>query len=187
MLLSEKKDHKTYSVGLDISLTSTGVYTFPINHDEWYGWALQSTVTEGNDTSRVISMSDDILDALRSLPHTPAIAVFEDYGPINRTSGKVAQRAEICGILKYHLLYEFQIPVVAISPPSLKSFATGNGKAPKKQIIDRSNQLGYFPETSDEADAYFAARLGWKIFAGEKTGAAFHRTNPMNRIPYNQS
>jgi Holliday junction resolvasome RuvABC endonuclease subunit len=132
-------------------------------------------------------MSNDILDCLRSLPHAPAIAVFEDYGPINRTSGKIAQRAEICGILKYHLLHEFGIPVIATSPTSLKSFAVNNGKAAKKQIIDRANQLGYFPETSDEADAYFAARLGWKIIVGEKTGAAFHRTNPMNHIPYNQS
>jgi len=167
----------SYVVGIDASLTSFGVYCLPTNNSDWYGWSLQSNSKDGDDTSRIMELATDTVSALLSLPLPISIAVFEDYGPINRTSGKITQRAEICGIVKFHLL-TWGVPIVMVSPNSLKSFASGNGKASKDAMLTAANKLGYYPDTHDEADAFHAARLGQSILNGDITGASFHRSNP---------
>jgi hypothetical protein len=103
---------------------------------------------------------------------------FEDYGPINRFAGKITQRAELCGIIKYHALAIWKVPVLMLAPTSLKSFATGKGKASKDDMMRAAHKYGYYPETHDEADAFHAARLGYYIHRGTKTGVSYHRVNP---------
>ena len=167
MLFPNPKPNKTYCVGVDGSLTSTGVYCLPIGHDEWYGWATITNAKSGSDTRRVMDMAADITDCMDNLPYAPACVVFEDYGPINRTSGKVAQRAELCGIIKHHVLRVLRIPVITIPPTSLKQFSTGKGNSDKNAVRTAAAKLNYFPETHDEADAFFAARLGACIYHDE--------------------
>lgn len=167
-----------YVVGLDPSLTSFGVYCLPINHDEWYGFSLQSNAKDGNDTSRVVELAKEVADTLLDLPYPVAMAAFEDYGPINRTSGKITQRAEICGTLKSFLLIGMKVPIISLPPTSLKSFATGNARASKEDMLTRANNYGYWPDTHDEADAFFAARACENIIQGRKIDVSFTRVNP---------
>lgn len=169
-----------YSIGLDPSLTSFGVALNPIGpvDDEIYHFALQSTAKDGSDQTRINTMVDLLYEALGDLDGDIQIAVFEDYGPINKTSGKITARAEICGVLKRYFLTERRIPIVAVAPKSLKSFATGNGNADKKQIINACARFGVYPDTSDEADAYFLSRLGKSILTGTRIGIPYQRYNP---------
>lgn len=81
-------------------------------------------------------------------------------------------------MLKHHFLRLRKIPVIMVSPPSLKSFATGKGNAKKEQMLAACAERGYFPESSDEADAYWAATLGDRILTGGKIGVQFTRVNP---------
>lgn len=179
LLPQEIQDQKIacFSVGLDPSLTGFGVYCLPINHTDLYHWTLQSIASE-SDTRRVLSLADAVIEDIANLPHPVAVACFEDYGPINRMSGKICQRAEICGILKHHFLTARRAPVITIGPNALKTFATGNGKASKEDMLNQAAREGFYPNTNDEADAYFAAKVGLRAFKGTKVGASFERVNP---------
>jgi crossover junction endodeoxyribonuclease RuvC len=178
MFLQNNPENKTYSIGLDPSLSSFGSYFLPLNHDEWYGFTTMTDTKHGTDTRRILDVAEEILQSIANLPHAPAIAVFEDYGPINRTSGKVTQRAEICGILKHHLLRIAKLPLIMVPPPSLKQFATGKGNASKDMILDAAAKHSYYPESTDEADAFFLAKIGERIIKGQTVGVSFNRVNP---------
>lgn len=160
-----------------MSLTSFGAYCAPLTDGDWYGWVLQSNARDGSDTRRVIDIAEAFIEDLQKVK--VGIITFEDYGPINRTSGKIAQRAEICGILKYFALTTLRVPVVTVPPTALKSFATGNGRASKEMMLDAAAKHGYYPDTNDEADAFFAARLGSFVANAQKTGVSFTLTNPV--------
>lgn len=107
-----------------------------------------------------------------------AIAVFEDYGQVSARAGKITARAEICGIIKRHLLLERKIPVILVSPPALKKFATGKGTASKDQMLDAAAQQGFITTENDEADAFFASSVGCRIMRNVRTGIDFTRVNP---------
>lgn len=178
MFQSEPHKDQTYSLGLDASLSSFGVYFQPINHDEWYGFTVETKTDHGTDTRRILDVAEEILQSIASVDHRISIAAFEDYGPINRTSGKITQRAEICGILKHHLLRVAKVPIIMVSPGALKEFATGKGNAGKPAMRDAAARHGYFPESDDECDAFFLSRIGQRLLNGERVGVAFHRVNP---------
>ena len=168
----------SYSIGLDASITSFGVYCAPLGNADWFGFAVCSEAKEGSDTTRALEIADEVISHLNGLRHPISIVTFEDYGPINRTSGKIAVRAEICGILKHHFLRTLRVPVIMVPPNSLKQYATGKGNASKEAMLDAAAALGYYPETSDEADAFFAASVGRCIMQNVRTGVSFHRVNP---------
>jgi Holliday junction resolvasome RuvABC endonuclease subunit len=168
---------KTYSVGLDASMTSFGLYAYPINHSEEYNMSVGTDPKHGPDTRRVIDTADEIIDVMHSLPYAPKIVCIEDYGPINRTSGKVTQRAEMCGIIKQWVLLS-GIPLITVTPNSLKKFATTKGNASKEDMLLAAHSLGFYANNADEADAFHAARLGEYILMGYDHGADFTRINP---------
>ncbi len=178
MLQQDHGQGISYTCGLDASITSFGVYCAPIGKADWFGFTVGSDSKAGTDTARVLDIAEEVIRNLSYLPHPISIAVFEDYGPVNRTSGKITARAEICGILKHHFLCTLSIPIVMVSPNSLKQYATGKGNASKEQMLEAAAELGYFAETSDEADAYFAASIGRCIQMNVRTGASFTRINP---------
>jgi hypothetical protein len=114
---------------------------------------------------------------MQSIARIHAVCI-EDYGPINRTSGKIAQRAEMVGIIKHYVLRVLQVPLITVPPTSLKQFATGNGSSKKEAMLNEANKLGYFPNTNDEADAFFCAKLAERVITGGQIGIDFTRTNP---------
>jgi Holliday junction resolvasome RuvABC endonuclease subunit len=176
MLQQNPPKSETYCVGIDASLTCTGIYCHPTKGDEWFGWSVQSIASDGLDAKRCADIAQDIIEALDTL--NIVNITFEDYGPINKFAGKLTQRAEICGIIKHRALLTWKVPILMLSPPALKSFATGNGKASKPDMIKAAGKFGYYPETHDEADAFHASRLGLRIYRGDKTGVSFNRVNP---------
>ena len=176
MLQSIAREVPNYSVGFDPSLTSFGVYLRPIDEGEWYGFTASSKSGSASDTHRVLGLHDEVKEACSGLEIK--IAVFEDYGPVNVRAGKITARAEMCGMLKQHFLQERRVPIIMVSPNSLKSFATGKGNAKKEDMLRACSERGYFPESADEADAYWAACLGDRILTGGKIGVQFTRVNP---------
>lgn len=169
----------SYSVGLDPSLTGFGVYCLPLNGEhDWYGWRLQSTARDGSDTRRVLEITSDIIGCLADLDFPIQSFSFEDYGPIGKTSGKITARAEMCGILKHYALTALRVPVITVPPNALKQFSTGKGNASKEDMLTEANKHGYYPDTHDEADAYFVARLGRAAITGGNIGVSYERINP---------
>lgn len=178
MFQSHPKDYKTFAVGIDASLTSFGVCCRPINHEEWFGYTIKTDAKDGTDTSRAIAIAQEVIQDLGNLPYKPAVVCFEDYGPINKTAGKIIARGEMCGIIKYHVLHVLRVPVIMVPPNALKSYATGNGKAGKEDMLNTAHNQGYYANNHDEADAYFAAQLGATLYFNEKTGCSYTRVNP---------
>lgn len=179
MLQQSTKNYKAYSVGLDASLTSFGVYCAPLgDHNEWYGFAVKTTPKDGPDLKRVLSIAQMVEDTVNALPYTVGVVGIEDYGPINRTSGKIAQRAEIVGILKKFVLIRLHVPIILIAPKALKKFATGNGNASKSMMLDEANRRGYYPDTNDEADAMFIALAATEAMFTGNLSVGFSRINP---------
>ena len=178
LLQSGSYKDRAYSVGIDASLTSFGVYFYPLNGDEWFGFTVKTDGKETSDTSRILAISDAVEEEIDKLEFPVHIAVFEDYGQISNRSGKIAVRAEMVGMLKKHFLRTLRVPVVTVAPVALKSFATGNGLASKDDMVVEASVDGFEAATHDEADAYFAAKLGVCILNDIRTGILFTRTNP---------
>jgi hypothetical protein len=115
---------------------------------------------------------------MRNLPHPIQVVTFEDYGPINARAGKIAQRAEMCGVLKSFFLQQMRLPLFLVKPNALKTFATGKGNSKKDAMMQAAAAGGYFAVCSDDADAYHAAMLGKTLILGNKCGVAYERVNP---------
>jgi hypothetical protein len=175
MLRTNKETLQRYAIGLDPSLTSFGCYFLNLDHGEDYWVSIQSKPDHGSDTRRVIDIANSVLQEIGNLDGQIAVTVMEDYGPINRTSGKITQRAEICGIIKNSLMYGDgpRPPLITVPPTSLKEFATTKGNASKGDMLTAANNLGFFPDTNDEADAFFLARIGMRILAGGRLGIVY--------------
>lgn len=171
-------ENPAYSVGIDASITSFGVYCQPINHEEWFGFTVETASKDGTDTARIQSIAQEVLERLNGLPHPIAVMCFEDYGPVNARAGKITARAELCGILKWVCLQSIAAPFITVTPNALKQYATGKGNAPKDAVMQAAAYEGFMARCSDEADAYFAARLGQRIILGDRVGITYTRINP---------
>lgn len=177
---------RCYVAGLDVSLTSTGVYLKSLEPSEdlpdWH-YYLPTEKKNGNDADRIEYIVETVLEDLTN-PLYPVIAVcIEDYGQINKFAGKLLQRAEACGSIKRGLRHA-GIPFYTVSANGLKKFATGHGgtrkgEKLKEAVIAAAADAGFPATVSDEADAFWLANLMVAIVKNEKHGIDVTRTNPV--------
>ena len=147
-----------YYVGLDISITGTGVVVLDKQlqiavaecvktkpQDDWYGRV-------NNIVSRVFSY----------IPAPVVCAVFvEDYA--FAAKGQVFNIAELSGIIKFRL-WSDAYPFLRIPPTSLKKFTTATGTAPKELMMKEVyKRYGVDFNDNNVADAYALARMGYAI------------------------
>ena len=151
-------------IGLDLSLTSTGigVYSF-----------LEDTVsTETVKTTNKCSYMErykSILDRLQGIDHfllPSSIYFIEGYsfGSFGKSSS-MSNIIELSGIIKYDLTWKGR-EYIDVPPTILKKFITGKGNA-KKEDIKLALYKKYQKEfkNSDEADAYALTMFGLKYLA----------------------
>jgi crossover junction endodeoxyribonuclease RuvC len=178
LLRTEKENVSGYVIGLDASITSFGVYCLPYKcGGEHYGFALGSDPKLGSDTYRTQWLYEEIITTLGNLPRPIVSVCIEDYGPINARSGKITARAEMIGLLKWHFIRELKVPIIAVPPTSLKKFATGKANAKKDEIMGWAAHEGFIASCSDEADAYFCAKLARMLLDGQKVNVNYSREN----------
>jgi Holliday junction resolvasome RuvABC endonuclease subunit len=109
----------------------------------------------------------------------PDLVILEglSFGNLgNMTRDLAGLQFAIIIYLRYHLHYEPEI--VIVPPPTLKKFATGNGRAEKQDMIDKvpANTLALFKEAgykkttglADLADAYHLAKYGQLKYPQDK-------------------
>jgi len=65
---------------------------------------------------------------------------------------------EVLGAIKLTLA-ELGITLVGVPPTQLKKYFTGSGRASKKDVIERAQQLGCNSEQEDICDSFAAAML----------------------------
>ena len=152
-------------LGLDLSLTSTGyAYRVPPNHasgQEIVTGRILSKHLRGPE--RLWFLEGQLVDILTfGDPFT--LAVIEGYamGFGGKNPGRVFDIGEWGGVARL-CLFEHGVPIVIVSPSSLKMFATGNGGAAikKPQVIAAIKEVwNYQVDQDDEADAFVAMMLG---------------------------
>ena len=80
------------------------------------------------------------------------------FGANNRNTA--AFHNELRGVARYVATLRGSIPVRELVPSSLKKYATGNGRADKRQMVAMARELGCPYDDDDIVDAWFLCRWG---------------------------
>lgn len=182
MFLSSMETIKGYSIGLDVSMTASGCYYASMHPDlDDYYCELINRDTKTRDTYRVFEMATAIIEDLEAIQSFApvAIVVMEDYGPINKFAGKITQRAEICGIVKHHIISRMRVPFATISPTSLKKYTTGSGRSEKDSMVSHAESMyGLVTKSNNIADASHLAHFGYGLLSGRNPHCEYQRFSP---------
>jgi crossover junction endodeoxyribonuclease RuvC len=141
-------------VGLDLSLTSTGVVVLTNAGDILSAGAIQPK-------ARGMRRLDEILKAIRGCGPWDAdqggLWVLEGYG---FASSRVAASAELGGLVK-HDLWAGNQQMLIVPPSTLKKFTTGKGNSQKDEMrLAVFKRWGFEHKANDVVDAYALARVG---------------------------
>jgi Holliday junction resolvasome RuvABC endonuclease subunit len=188
MLRKITKDNRLrLSVGIDVSLTSTGVYLLYAGTEEADGLSAGHTIKtdskQKTESSRIDQTVNSFFELLAQSTIQPSIVCIEDYGPIGRFAGKITSRAELCGVIKHVIRNYYDCEYVLVPPLSLKKYATGNGRAKKPDMANRAKEFGLFNQNTDVVDAFFCARFGEALLYGRRVDASYTRVYSENQKP----
>jgi crossover junction endodeoxyribonuclease RuvC len=138
------------TIGLDLSLTSTGV---SIDGET------QVLSTKVRGPQRLSIISNQILNLI--IENHIQIAIIEDYA-FNARTGQAFSIGELGGCVRMRL-WEAEIPYVEIPPTSRAKFATGKGNASKIDVISAiSIKTGIEwsgPGADDRCDAWILEQM----------------------------
>jgi Holliday junction resolvasome RuvABC endonuclease subunit len=137
-------------LGLDLSIAGTGVCRHDDNH-RFLAYTLPLASKYG----------DDRLNMIRD--HVAAIAPGHDFAVIEDLP-KNAMAAGVTGMVQgcvRPVLNDLGIPYVKVVPATLKLYATGHGRADKKDMTKSMIELAKRkPDTHNAADAFWLWHLG---------------------------
>lgn len=129
-------------VGLDLSLTSTGIARVILaddgrvvgTHTEATGEQLDERAPLDEQIGRVDRVATSVL-SLVGLHPIPDVVVVEGPLPGGRAPGtSEEERAWLRGLV-YRRLHRAGVPLVEVAPSTLKLYATGNGRAGKPLVV----------------------------------------------------
>ena len=145
-------------IGLDLSLTSTGVAVYDEDTD-CITTDVIKTCNKHTDTERYYT----ILHRISNYFISKNVFFIEGYsfGSFSKSSS-MSKLIELGGIIKYDLWLK-GVPYIKVPPTTLKKFITGKGNAKKEDIkLAVYKKYGREFKTSDEADAFSLVVLGIK-------------------------
>ena len=152
-------------VGLDLSLTSTGIGIVDLDSGTAYTRAVRSsgkkTDTLAMQVARIQDLTDNIVDSVTVCD--PELVVVESAAFSTRKDSSAHRRAGLWWSVVGDL-HTQGFTVVTLSPSELKKFATGKGNASKDAMVARAvstwgeEVLG--TQFNDTADALFLATAG---------------------------
>lgn len=157
----------TEIVGLDLSLTSTGVATLHINGVNWSNYigmhSIKSKPFGDKWESRNVRLNDIVHKVLMHT-HTSSLIVVE--GPSYGSKyGSAFDRAGLWWQVYSQLSLKGH-PIAVVQPTQRMKWATGKGKASKEEVkqgvVDLWSTAGkeLAPSNDDEADALCFATMG---------------------------
>lgn len=152
------------SVGLDLSLTGTGLVILESgpNEDIIRKQVLIKSKKKGDrpidELERICKIVYDIQNELKStMIH---IAVIEGMAFMAKNSTALVQLAALNYMVR-KMLTEISIPFLIVAPTSLKKFVTGQGNAKKDvMLIEMYKRYGVTILDDNENDAYGLAQIG---------------------------
>jgi crossover junction endodeoxyribonuclease RuvC len=160
-----KKEQKKVSkvVGLDLSLTSTGVVVLDETAKVLEQYVVKSSPVgplQIDEAKRLSTITDKILEGV---PSDASLVVIEGITFMMSKTTALVQLAAINYIIRIGL-WKRDIPFVIVSPPSLKKFVTGKGVAQKDiMMLETYKRWGVSLTDNNICDAYGLARAGLAI------------------------
>lgn len=138
-------------VGLDLSLTSTGVAV---------GIATSTISTSFKGPRRLMEISGRISTLLSTLSHP--VVVLEGYSMASKNS-QAHSIGELGGVVRV-ALFSTGVPYVTVPPTCRAKFATGRGNASKSEVVSavsaRTGQIWSGPGADDQCDAWILQEMG---------------------------
>lgn len=171
-------------LGLDLSLTSTGVASVDADDGvNQFTWTIRPRDT---GVARLRMIRDRVLADVEVI--APDLVVIEGYafGRVNRAH----KLGELGGVVRVALT-EHGVRWVDLPPATLKKFAAGKGNADKGAVLAAAiRRLGYSGSSNDEADALFLAHAGHVLLGrplvdlpqAHLAALAAHTINPIDPV-----
>ena len=153
-------------VGLDLSLTSTGMVKVRVGDKKYKHWCFKTAAEQQiYDRYRQVAMHI----AMHLEPFD--LVLVEDYAfgvKVNRS--RIIQLAELGGVVKMAVRHKVGVWPVPVSSATLRKFATGTGKGSKDDIKLQTYKKDRveFP-TTDETDAWVIAQIGLCLIGAKPT------------------
>jgi len=158
----------TTVIGLDLSLTNTGIAHITWNDDEVMA-SIQRAQSKGSKTDtwearsvRILNLANEIQK--RTLPAALVVVEGPSFSSVSVSShdrswlwGKVFDRMMLNGV-----------PVVVVPPASAKKWATGKGNADKDDMMLAAARMWPALDEikNDTADALALAGIGMQLLGG---------------------
>jgi hypothetical protein len=150
-------------IGLDVSLTDTGYVMLEYN-EETSKWdtrhaASLKTDPKSPDTVRQCSVVTAVLSTTQKLlGGAERVGVIIEDSGTSRFAGKLVQRLEMVGAIRYSFLTVFGFDVFGASPSAVKKFM-GHGKNTKEEMISLARQnFGFISDNHNVVDAFCLCR-----------------------------
>lgn len=146
-------------VGLDLSLTSTGVGITAISS---VGTVRLKPPAKLRGLERMRWLCTEIALYCRPMTQT-SLAVLEGPSYGNQGTGRQSGHHERAGLwwLVYDQLHSLGVPVAVAPPATVKKYATGKGNAGKDEVLSAAvRRNDEFEGGNDEADAMWLACMG---------------------------
>lgn len=150
-------------LGIDLSLTSTGLALVENARVEWTG-TVKTTGKRGDDLTARTMRLRDIRNRIEAsvMRYEPVLAVVEAPS-FGSQHGSAHDRSGLWWAI-VDMLYLRSVPVAQVTPKQRAKYATGNGNSQKPEV-HKITQLQYAREdlpikTNDEADAVLLAAMG---------------------------
>lgn len=181
---------KTCYIGLDLSLTGTGIVAVvspemdtPMSakmgrvvHQDVVGYALTMEASVKEKTERMLETAKSVIKTVKAMSkegYDVEVAI-ENYAfsTVKNKKGKSFQSssqtglAELHGIIKSQLLLATGLSPVMYSVKTARMVVFGNGNFPKVNVKPALNKWGYEFKKMDDADAFVIAECHRKKLEG---------------------
>lgn len=154
-------------VGLDLSLTATGIATKD-------GPEVLTTKLKGCE--RLAWVRDQVLQRCLGMWSGGGVAdlvVLEGYAYAR--ANQAHQVGELGGVIRVGF-HEAQVAFVEVAPSALKKYATGHGNAGKGEVLAAAiRRLGYEGHDDNEADALWLREMGLDWYGAGTNVPVAHR------------
>jgi crossover junction endodeoxyribonuclease RuvC len=147
-------------IGLDISLTGTGVAVYSSSTRSIYTVCIR-TKPQKDWYGRIKTILSAVLKEVQGSgeEYEPILVCVEGFAFGAR--GKVFEIAELSGVIKYHLTQVYDCNLVQIPPTSVKKYITGKGNANKDVMLKEVYKVYNFDSDNDnEVDAFALLVMG---------------------------
>jgi Holliday junction resolvasome RuvABC endonuclease subunit len=152
-------------VGLDLSLTSTGLAILDGNSAicHSFGYALKKSTSNAEKTKRYIDIASSVIHLLRPYESKIHTIVVEEYA----FTQQIAYACELGGIIKSQIYLALRKSYVSIPSTTVRKILLGHAKKLpdiKDEVARKLNALGYSSFSNfDESDALALAYITRKI------------------------